>query len=151
MSGYYNSQKAKLLPLTKREEFFTGLGLYWGEGNKSCRNTLSINNTDPSMIKFALHWITRCLEVPKDKVRVQVHLYSDMDVEKELNFWSREINIPRNQFAKPYIKSSHKADIDQKGFGHGTCGLLVYNTILKENTLSAMKVLSKVYSEEVKI
>ena len=36
---------------------------------------------------------------------------------------------------KPYIKKTNRSDIDQKGFGHGTCALFVHNTVLKENVL----------------
>ena len=143
---YYENQKRKWLPLSQREEFMAGLFLYWGEGGKASRNTVSINNTDPSVVKFALYWITHSLKVPTGKVKVQVHLYNDMDVDKELEFWSMELGISRKQFVRPYIKETKRANIDQKGFGHGTCGLLVHNTVLKENVLMALKAISDAYT-----
>lgn len=148
LKNYYEAQKTKWLPISKKEEFIAGLFLYWGEGNKSSRNSISINNTDPAVIKFSLYWLTRCLGVPKEKIKVQLHLYSDMDIEEGLNFWSKELALKKYQFSKPYIKKTNKIDIDQKGFGYGTCGIMVHDTVLKENILMAMKAFSDCFGEK---
>ena len=146
---YYEDERQKWLPLSDKEVFIAGLFLYWGEGNKSQRNIVSINNTDPSVVKFTYYWLVRSLKVPKEKVHVFIHLYDDMDIEDELDFWSKELRISRNQFSKPYIKKSKKSSIDQKGFGHGTCGVRVGNTVLKERLLMAIKAISQKYNEEL--
>lgn len=139
---YYQEEMLKILPLSKKELFLTGLFLYWGEGGKTLRHTLSINNTDPSVLKFALYWMREALDIPQNKIQVYLHFYSDMVIEEELSFWSRELNMPRSLFSKPYIKKSSKNSLDQKGFWHGTCGLRVYNTEIKEKILMAIKVIS---------
>ena len=143
----YKIQKKKIGVLSKRELFIAGLFLYWGEGGKSSRNVLSLCNTDPSVIKFTLFWINKCLHVSKKKIHINLHLYSDMDVTKETNYWSRVLRIGKDQFTKPYIKKSKKTDLDQKSFGHGTCSLYVCNTSLKENILMTIKVISDIYGE----
>lgn len=142
---YYLEEKCRLLPLTEKELLVAGLFLYWGEGGKTLRNVVSINNTDPSVLKFALYWIRIALKIPKEKIQVYLHLYNDMDVEKEIYFWSNELNIPKQFFAKPYIKKSKRADLTQKGFGHGTCGIRVNNTVIKERILMAMQVMADYY------
>ncbi len=147
---YYDEQKTKWLPLTNREDFIAGLFLYWGEGNKASRHTVSVNNTDPAVVKFYLYWLRKSLNVHISKVKVQVHLYSDMDINKELKFWANELKIRRNQFMKPYVKKTKRTDIDQKGFGHGTCAVVVHNTILKENILMAIKAISDSFEEKIK-
>jgi hypothetical protein len=48
-------------------------------------------------------------------------------------------------FKKPYIKHSKRSDIDQKGYGHGTCGIWVHDTILKENVMMAIKAITDKY------
>lgn len=141
---YYDNQKKRWLPLSDRELFLAGLFLYWGEGNKASRNCISVNNTDPLVVKFALYWMVNCLKFPRDKVRAQLHLYDDMDVDAELHYWSKVLGLKINQFCKPYIKTSKRVDIDQKGgFGHGTCGVYINNTVMKENLLMAIKALSE--------
>ncbi len=136
---YYNEQKKILLPFAKKELYIAGLFLYWGEGDKTSRNVVSINNTDPGVLKFALHWMTKALDIPKEKIQVYLHLYSDMVVEDEINYWSRELYVPKNQFAKPYIKQSKRIELDHKGFGHGTCGIRAFNTVIKERILMGIK------------
>ena len=150
LNKYYEEQEKKWLPLSEKELFIAGLFLYWGEGNKSSRNTVGINNTDPSIVKFALYWMTKSLGAPKEKIRVHTHLYQDMDIKSELKFWSNELGLSTSQFIKPYIKKSKKSDIDQKGFGHGTCGVNIHNTVLKENILMALKAISDDYNEKAR-
>lgn len=149
LNGFYREEKRKWLPLSKRELFIAGLFLYWGEGGKTVRHTISLNNTDPQVMKFTLHWLIEALEIPREKIRVYLHLYSDMDVGKEMGFWSKELKIPLSRFVKPYIKKSKKADIDHKGFGHGTCGLLVCDTRLKERILMNIKAIADYYGEMI--
>lgn len=146
---YYHVQKKKWFPFTKREEFLAGLFLYWGEGNKVSRCTVSINNTDPAIVKYGLYWMVKCLEVSKKKVRVQVHLYSDMNVKREIRFWSKELGLGASHFCKPYIKRSLRSDVDQKGFSHGTCAVSVHKTEIKENILMAIKAAADTYSEKI--
>lgn len=149
LKEFYGEEARKWWPLSRRELFIAGLFLYWGEGGKSVYHTISLNNTDPKVVKFTLYWLTKALKVPKEKIRVYLHLYSDMDVEKEMEFWSKELKIPLSQFVKPYIKKSKKADIDHKGFGHGTCGLLITNTRLKERILMGIEAIADYYSGKI--
>lgn len=148
---YYSEERSKWLPFTDREIFLAGLFLYWGEGNKSQRSTVSINNTDPLVIKYALYWMIKGLNVPKRKIQVFLHLYSDMNIDEEVNYWSKELKIDKMQFCRPYIKKSKRNNLDHKGFGHGTCGIRVNDTVLKERILMATKAIADYYDEKLKI
>jgi hypothetical protein len=144
----YKKQKRKWLPLSNREEFLAGLFLYWGEGNKASTSSINVSNTDPQVIKFGYYWMKSCLKIPEDKIFIMLHLYTDMDIEKETNYWSREIGMKRSQFKRPYIKNSLRSDIDQKGFGHGTCGLWAFKTEIKQEILMAIRAISDNYAQE---
>lgn len=141
---YYKEQKKKWLPLSKRELFLAGLFLYWGEGGKSGKGTLSISNTDPGVLKFSLLWMRRALNIPKEKIQVLLHIYSDMDIEETTNYWSKTLNIPTSQFAKPYIKKSTRNALSYKGFGHGTCMLKVFSTEIIEKVLMGIKAMADI-------
>ena len=145
----YQEEKRKWLPLSKRELFIAGLFLYWGEGIKNIKAAIGVNNTDPSVVKFYLYWLTKVLEVPKQKLRVYVHLYNDMTINTELKFWSKELKIPESQFIKPYIKPSSRINIEHKGFGHGTCGIYVQDVRLKEKIIKAIEAISDYYVGEI--
>lgn len=144
----YEIEKGIILPLNKREFYLMGLLLYWGEGTKSQRHTLSVSNTDPAVIKFFIRWLNKCLSVPKEKMTIRLHLYNDMDINKEIKYWSEELNASLSQFGRPYIKKTSSKKINHKGtFGHGTCNVRVCNVPLKEKVLMGMKVISDRYNK----
>lgn len=147
LKEFYEIQKRIILPLSKRELFIAGLFLYWGEGSKGNMTRASLSNTDPAMLKFFIRWITECLDVPKEKLKIHIQLYADMDIAKEIDFWSRTLNIPRQQFIKPYIKKSLITRINHKGgFGHGTCNVNIGNARLSESIMMAIKAIIDKYT-----
>ena len=140
---FYKEQRGRIFPLSKREFFLAGLFLYWGEGSKCSPTRLSISNTDPSIIKFFIAWLTRTCDVSKEKLRVHLHLYKDMDIQKEIQFWSKILDIPKKQFNKPYIKKGSTKRINHKGsFGHGTCNLQIGGARMSEKVLMAINAIS---------
>lgn len=146
LKNTYKSERERLLPLTKRELYLCGLFLYWGEGVKGSSSNVSLNNTDPRVVKFYHYWMTEVLEVPRERVRVAIHLYKDMSISESLDFWSNELGIPRKQFIRPYIKKSERVSINQKGFGYGTCGLYVGNRYLKDRIMAGIEAIGEYYS-----
>lgn len=145
----YKTQKKRVLPLNKRELFLAGLFLYWGEGTKCRMDTVGMANSDPSVIKFFITWVTKSLKVPSENLRVQLHLYNDMNTNKELNYWSEELKIPLEQFTRPYIKASFSKRINHKGsFKHGTCKVRVHNVPLAEKIIMTLKAISDQYNKK---
>lgn len=146
----YQREKIKQLPFTKKEAFIAGLFLYWGEGMKGLKRSLGLYNTNPQIIKFGLYWYTKVLEVPKNQIKIHLHLYSDMNIQDEIQFWSQELKIPISQFRNPYIKQTKKANITYKGgFGHGTCGLLYNDVFLKERVLAGINAIADYYENRI--
>ena len=147
LNGFYKDQKNTIFPLNKKELYLAGLFLYWGEGSKNSEAKLSVSNTDPSVIKFFIYWLTKYLKVLRSKLKVYLQLYTDMDIENEKRFWANTLNIPLDQFAKPYIKKTTSTRINHKGgFGHGTCNLRIGDARLSEKILMAMKSISDKYA-----
>jgi hypothetical protein len=148
LQNIYNKKSNTLLPLSNKELLVAGLFLYWGEGSKTTGN-VSINNTDPDVLKFTLFWFCNVLKIPKDKIKVYLHLYKDMSSQQEIKFWSDNLKIPISQFAKPYIKSSNRENLTHKGFGHGTCGLTIHKINIKEDIMMSIKAISDYYSSKI--
>lgn len=148
LKNFYQQEKRFIFPINKRELYLSGLLLYWGEGSKSQLTMLSISNTDPSIVKFFIFWLHKCLGVPKKKLTVNLHLYNDMNINKEIKYWSEALEIPLKQFTKPYIKKSSSKRINHKGaFGHGTCQARVCNARLSEKTLMGIKAIADRYNK----
>lgn len=131
--------KKSLGKVTKRDLLIAGLFLYLGEGTKHGRWTVAIANSDPAVIRFSVYWLTDILEAQKNKIRVRVHLYRDMDISNEFRFWSEVTDIPVSQFHKPYIKKSSLSDIDYHTHGHGTCNILLGSGHLKQRIMAEIK------------
>jgi hypothetical protein len=147
LNEFYAEQKKIILPFTKRDLLVAGLFLYWGEGSKTLSSSVSVSNTDPSVINFFAYWAANVLKVPKEKMHVTLHLYDDMNIPKEIEYWSKKLTIPKKQFTKPYIKQSSIKAINHKGgFGHGTCNLRIANARLSEKVLMTIKAISNEYS-----
>ena len=124
--------------LNKRELFIAGLFLYWGEGGKTKTATTTISNTDPSVILFFMRWL-KLFKVPKDRLRVHIHLYADMNVKKELQYWSKTLKLPLSSFRKPYIKKSNRAGLTyMQKFTNGTCNLIYENRDVSEYILQSL-------------
>ncbi|MDP2951533.1 MAG: helix-turn-helix domain-containing protein [bacterium] len=148
LQKFFNEQKKLIFPFSKRELYLAGIFLYWGEGTKLQLTRLLVANTDPAIINFFLFWLVKSLGVPKTMVRIQLQLYSDMNIEKEIDFWSKALNITKQQFTRPYIKKSLSTRINhQGGFGHGTCGIRLGNARLAERTMMTIKAITEKYNK----
>ena len=145
----YEDAKRNILPLSQRELQIAGMFLYWGEGQKRMNGPVSINNTDPKVMKFSLFWLTEILMIPKNRIRVYLHLYKDMNINNEMDYWSKELQIPLNQFAKPYIKESTREGLTHKGFGHGTCALVISIILLKEKLRMSIEAIASFYCAQI--
>ncbi|PJE69579.1 MAG: hypothetical protein COU98_01245 [Candidatus Staskawiczbacteria bacterium CG10_big_fil_rev_8_21_14_0_10_38_10] len=146
LNKFYLEQKKFIFPLKKKELYLTGLFLYWGEGSKTHPAMLSVSNTDPSVIKFFIYWLKKALLIPKDRIKIELQLYNDMNVQREIEYWSKILKIPKNQFNHPYIKKTSVTRINHKGgFGHGTCNARVGDARISEKVLMAIKAISNKY------
>jgi predicted transcriptional regulator len=94
--------------LYKNPLFTTGISIYWGEGDSKPDNPLRISNTDPRMIKIYVRFLREIMGVERDKIRLGLILYPDLDNKICQEFWSKASNLPKENFIKTqYIKGSH--------------------------------------------
>ena len=138
----YQREKEYLLPLSSKELYIAGLFLYWGEGNKTTPFSTILSNSNPLMIKFFVFWLINTFRVPLDKMRIKIHLYQDMNEQKEIDFWSKLTKIPKKQFNKSYIKQTTLAGLTYKGFNHGTCNIMVHNRDIAERVMMGIEAIT---------
>lgn len=144
----YDQASKDIGNLTERELFIAGFFLYWAEGGKTRRNTVAFSNTDPGMLKMFLRWLD-VLKVSKEKLKIRLHLYKDMDEAKEISFWCKELGVKRSKFQKSYVKESKMTDLTYKNnFGHGTCNFIIHDTTLMVYILMGVKFLANVEGVE---
>ncbi len=145
----YATASKQWLPLSDRELLLAGIFLYWGEGTKVSPGYLCISNSDPRVIKFAYAWMTKSLMINPQQIHVLLHLYSDMSIETETQYWSNLIDVPLVNFRKPYVKKSTRTGLTYKSFGHGTCNIYTLNSPLKRQIIQSINALSDHYGKIV--
>ncbi len=84
-------------------------------------------------------------------IKINLHLYKDMDIEESIDFWSKTLNIPPSQFRKPYIKKSNREGLTYKSFGYGTCRLYTCSVLLSEKIAMSIKAISDKYGAKSEI
>jgi hypothetical protein len=147
LEGVREVAKKKIGELNERELFLAGLFLYWGEGAKTKDSSVILSNTDPSMLIFFIQWL-QILGVSKDRLKIRINVYSDMNIQKELNYWSDVLKIPLSQFRKPYVKVSKRADITYtQKFIHGTCNVIYENRDVSELVLQSLGEIQLLFAE----
>ncbi len=136
----YAKQQKRLSKLSKNSLFAAGLMLYAAEGGKRKKETIVIANTDPNIIRFFIKWLNDFLDIPKDKLRVQLHLYENMDIENEKKFWRTKLQLKESQFYKANIRALRKASFTYKeSFRHGTCSLYAFSVEKKTELMMSLK------------
>jgi len=136
--------KADIGALRKRDVLIGGIFLYWGEGSKT-KGSLVVTNTDPSVLKFFIKWL-ELADIGVGRLKVNLHLYNDMNIAKEVDFWSKTLSVPKKQFRRPYIKGTEGRSISYKsGFGHGTCSVILEKKEMADYMLSCLKYIRELY------
>ncbi len=144
----YDEEKIKILPRLKRDLFLAGLFLYWGEGGKTKPAGLTLSNNNPAVIKAFICWLQDVWEIEKSQLKIKLHLYQDMNIENEILFWSEALGISYIQFNKPYIKESNSRSITYtRGFGHGTCNVILANAMVAKRVLMGLKVIEDYFND----
>lgn len=97
----YKKYQKRLNRISEDAFFVAGLTLYLGEGDKSHYAQIVLANTDSKIIKFFIKWMMNFLSIDKKDLKAQLHLYKNMDIEKEQKFWQKELeNFKRNSSIK---------------------------------------------------
>lgn len=117
-----------------------GLGLYWGEGDKSANNTqFRISNTDPFLIKKFREFLIKICGVRIEKIKYSLVIFNDGNKLKAINFWKKYLKIKKNQLGKVInIPSQGKGTYKEKN-QFGVITITVSNKKLKEKILEQIK------------
>jgi len=124
--------------ITERERFLIGIGLYWAEGFKKDKQ-LGFSNIDPRMMRFFIHWLEECFNIQKTSLIVRVtanESYRDRITGLE-KYWSKEVDIPRVQFSKPFFQKS----VWKKQYAHPES----YHGVLRIKARKSVDLLRKMY------
>src|SRR5687767_3933673 len=83
--------------------FLSGLMLYWGEGQKNKGSTLKLSNGDPAMIKIFYLFLNASLNIPPEKISLNLIRYPDLSEDLQKTIWSKATGIPLSQFKRSVL------------------------------------------------
>lgn len=126
-------ENLKLHPL-----FVAGISIYWGEGDKLSKHIIRVANTDPTMIKLFARFLINICGIDKNKIKLSLLLYPDLNEVECKNFWIKNTKITEKNFNKSIrIEGKHKT----KRVRYGVCTVSVCSTYLKKKILKWLKIL----------
>ena len=67
-------------------------------------------NSDKDMILLFLKFLRRVCGIDEKKLRVYSYFYSNQDISKNINYWSKLTRVSKKQFSKPYIRDGFKEE-----------------------------------------
>jgi hypothetical protein len=72
--------------------FVLGIGLYWGEGEKSSLSKrIALSNSDVNLLRTWLRWCARFL--PGMQLNSWLCIHDNCDLEEARAYWRRELNV----------------------------------------------------------
>lgn len=117
-----------------------GLGIYWGEGDKSSNNTsVRLSNTDPFLIKKFREFLRKIYQVKEEKFSYGLILFNDIKKSKAVNFWKKHLGIKRKQLGKITIIPPQGKGTYKKKSKYGVLVIIFTNKKLKEQILGEIK------------
>lgn len=81
--------------------------LYFGEGFKKNSDT-GLGNSDPKILRFFIKALITEFGVPIDKIKCELHLRADQDIEKTKSYWSETLSLPINNFTSVSVDERTK-------------------------------------------
>lgn len=126
--------------LTPKEKQLLGLGLgiYWGEGNKTSKYNVGISNSDPELILKFIEFLIRICQINTNKLKFSLLAFNDIDPEKALKYWCRKLNISEDKFSKTTIIPPQGKGTYKKKSKYGVCMVAFNNIKLKKWIMSQL-------------
>lgn len=115
--------------------------LYWCEGGKTEKSTLSFINSDPGLIKYFINTFRKAFDVDEGRFRALVHVHNYHSIEKQIEFWSKITKIPKTQFTKPYNKPNTGKRIKENY--QGCISVRYHGKQIRQEMLFLIKEISK--------
>ncbi len=93
------------LSIKDHELLIAAVMLYFGEGAKT-GVTVDFANSDTRVVKLFIKFLRKICRVDKKRLRFYLYCFSDQDSNALISYWSSQLNVERNQFTKPYVRST---------------------------------------------
>jgi hypothetical protein len=118
--------------IEKAQLYGLGIGLYWGEGTKANKYAVRLGNTDAALLGTFIHFLIELFAVERKDMRFQLQIFTDIDVEAALKYWTTELSVDRSQFYKVHITISGSIGTYKKKCKYGVVTVYYHNKKLRD-------------------
>ena len=118
--------------LADAELFGLGVGLYWGEGNKANKGSVRLGNTDPQLLIAFIRFLTEMCGVDRDRLRFGLQIFTDIDPEAALRYWTDILGVNCSQFYKITVTISGAIGTYRTKSKYGVVTIYFNNTKLRD-------------------
>lgn len=133
--------KKEIKDLSDEDLCIIGAALYWAEGYKRLKirdgreitaHIVGLTNSDPEIVFAFILFLKRILQIPTEKIFVEMRLFKHNDPEEAIEYWMKASGLPRSQFKKPMypISSASKGIRPKNRLPYGTVQVIVSDTKL---------------------
>lgn len=113
------------------ELYGMGIGLFWGEGNKACRNSVRLGNSDVLLLKKFIEFLEKIYNIDRNKLRFGIQLFNDIDASTALRYWSDKLGYDQSHFMKPVRTNQKLKGTYRKKSLYGVVTIYFHNTKLR--------------------
>jgi len=146
----YNTKRKEMRNLPDSAFYVSGLILYHAEGGKTKEHRIKITNTDHRVLSFFTVWLERFLDIDPEKLSAELHLYEDMNIQKEVKFWKEKLGLNDDQFYEHQIREVKENSFTYpQSNRHGTCSIYYGSTEKKRELMSSIHAFLDIASEKM--
>jgi transposase-like protein len=116
--------------------------LYWAEGSKGEPGVTTFTNTDPLLSQFYVELLRKSFDIDESKFRVRLHLHYYHRHGKALDFWSKQLRIPKSQFGKIYVKKRSTQKRFRQNF-QGICFVVYHDSSIRRELMALGRILAE--------
>lgn len=124
--------------IKEAELFGLGIGLYWGEGTKANKDSVRLGNTDPELLIHFIKFLEKFFSVGREDLRFGLQIFTDIPVDRAMDFWIKKLKIRRSQFYKPLITRSGSIGTYRKKSEYGVLTVMYHNKKLRNLLVSLL-------------
>lgn len=124
--------------IEKAQLYGLGIGLYWGEGTKANRHSIRLGNSDPSLLRMFMRFLTEIYGVSIEDMKFGLQIFSDIEPTEAIDYWVNELNVDESQFYKVHITKSGSLGTYRAKSKYGVVTLYYHNKKLRDIIVSAL-------------
>lgn len=109
-----------------------GIGIFWGEGNKRNKHSVRLGNTDPDLIIVFIRFLTEICGIDSSKLRFGLQIFSDMNPQDALTFWSNRIGFEEDRFQRVVVTPARSIGTYREKTKHGVLTIYFHNYKLRD-------------------